>query len=105
MMSSQDGSQCERCRKKEPENKGERGLFFQLAGVRSPIGLLLFLLHASSFLVTAFPLSVVKNRERVKLRAVFSYQTSNASLAPPPDPAPFVTVLAEAARCIPKLSN
>lgn len=31
--------------------------------------------------------------------------TSNASHAPPSDPAPFVTVLAEAARCIPTLAK
>lgn len=43
MMSSQDGSQCEQPWKKE----GEKGLFFKLAGVRSPIGLFLFLLHTS----------------------------------------------------------
>lgn len=105
MMSSQDGSQCEHRGKKGREKEVEKGLFFRLAGDRSPIGLFLFLLHASALLVPSFPVSVVRNSGRVKLRAAFSHQTSNASHAQPSDPDTFVTALAEAARCIPKLAK
>lgn len=51
-----------------------KGLFFKLAGVHSPIVLFLFLLHASALRVPLFPVPVVRNSERVKLRAAFSHQ-------------------------------
>lgn len=112
--SSQDGSQCEHGRKKEPKKCGEIGLFFQLAGVHSPNRLIsISALWLSVPLLPSFPLSVVGSRERVKSRAVFSHQTSNASPAPPSDPAPFffclffffVVPLAEAVLSVPKLSK
>lgn len=75
MVSSQDGSQCERCwKRKNWKKEGVKGLFFKLAGVHSQIVLFLFLFHGSALHIPSFPVPVVKNLERVKLRAAFSHQ-------------------------------
>lgn len=102
---SQDGSQCDCCpTRKNGEREAQKGLFIELAGVHFPIGLFLLVPRASLLLSSLWPKLVVRNWERVKLRAVFSNQHQTAQWPRPLTLALLLWRIIEDACCIPTLT-